>query len=70
MNTDFSLIKNSHFFAYEKFPIYFQMVGGDFVLYKPAGITLKVLFKDFARLLLRFYSEYIYSIYILTLGSI
>ncbi len=41
MNTDFSLIKNLNFFAYEKFPIYFQTVKGDFVLYKPAGINLK-----------------------------
>ena len=41
MNTDFTLIKSSHFFAYKKFPLYYQAVNGDFVLYKPAGITLR-----------------------------
>ncbi len=41
MNTEFSLIKSSHFFAYKKFQLYYQAVSGDFVLYKPAGITLK-----------------------------
>ena len=40
MNTEFSLIKSSHFFAYKKFPLYYQAVNGDFVLYKPAGIAL------------------------------
>ena len=41
MITEFTLIKSSHFFAYEKFPLYYQSVNGDFVLYKPAGITLE-----------------------------
>jgi len=41
MNTEFTLIKSSHFFAYEKFPLYYQSDSGDFVLYKPAGITLE-----------------------------
>ena len=41
MNTEFTLIKSSHFFAYQKFPLYYQSVNGDFVLYKPAGITLE-----------------------------
>ena len=41
MNSGFILIKSSHFFAYKKFQLYYQAVNGDFVLYKPAGITLK-----------------------------
>jgi putative nucleotidyltransferase with HDIG domain len=41
MNTEFTLIKSSHFFAYKNFPLYYQAINGDFVLYKPAGITLK-----------------------------
>ena len=41
MNTEFTLIKSSHFFAYQKFPLFYQSVNGDFVLYKPAGITLE-----------------------------
>ena len=41
MITEFTLIKSSHFFAYEKFPLYYLSVNGDFVLYKPAGITLE-----------------------------
>jgi len=41
MITEFNLIKSSHFFAYEKFPLFYQSVNGDFVLYKPAGITLE-----------------------------
>jgi putative nucleotidyltransferase with HDIG domain len=41
MNTEFTLAKSSHFFAYEKFPLYYQSDNGHFVLYKPAGITLK-----------------------------
>ena len=40
MNAEFAMIKSSHFFAYEKFPLYYQAVNGDFVLYKPAGTTL------------------------------
>ena len=41
MITEFTLIKSSHFFAYQKFPLFYQSVNGDFVLYKPAGITLE-----------------------------
>ena len=41
MNTEFTLVKSSHFFAYEKFSLYYQSDSGHFVLYKPAGITLK-----------------------------
>jgi putative nucleotidyltransferase with HDIG domain len=41
MNTEFTLIKSLHFFAYQKFPLFYQSVNGDFVLYKPAGITLE-----------------------------
>ena len=41
MNTEFLLIKGSHFFAYKKFPIYYLAGNGDFILYKPAGIPLK-----------------------------
>jgi putative nucleotidyltransferase with HDIG domain len=41
MNTEFLLIKGSHFFAYNKFPLYYQSGNGDFLLYKPAGIPLK-----------------------------
>ena len=41
MNTEFTLIKSSHFFAYKKFPLYYQTVNKDFVLYKPAGMNMK-----------------------------
>ena len=41
MITEFTLINSSHFFAYQKFPLFYQSVNGDFVLYKPAGITLE-----------------------------
>ena len=41
MNTEFTLIKNSLFSAYQKFPLYSQSVIGSFVLYKPAGSTLE-----------------------------
>jgi len=41
MKTEFTLIKSSHFFAYRNFSLFYQADSGDFVLYKPAGITLK-----------------------------
>jgi putative nucleotidyltransferase with HDIG domain len=41
MNTEFTLIKSSFLSVYEKFPLYYQSDSGHFVLYKPAGITLK-----------------------------
>jgi len=41
MNTEFLLVKGSHFFAYKKFPLYYQAGNGDFLLYKPAGVPLK-----------------------------
>jgi hypothetical protein len=41
MNTGFTLIKSSHFFAYKKFKLYYQAVNGYFVFYKPAGVSLK-----------------------------
>ena len=41
MNTEFLQVKGSHFFAYEKFPLYYQTGNGDFLLYKPAGTPLK-----------------------------
>jgi putative nucleotidyltransferase with HDIG domain len=41
MNTEFLQIKGSHFFAYKRFPLYYQSGNGDFLLYKPAGVPLK-----------------------------
>jgi len=41
MNTGFTLMKVRFFFFYKKFPTYYQSVNGYFVLYKPAGVSLK-----------------------------